>query len=73
VHRHTVSPHRLITAEVGRRRLTVVVAGPTGLAARPQDMVPLEVTPDTGENRLSDTNAARTWAAFVFAAAAHSR
>ena len=76
VHRPTASPRRLITAEVERRRLTVAVAaGTTGAAVadRPQDMVPLQVTPGTGKNFLQGTNAARTWAAFVFAAAAHSR
>jgi hypothetical protein len=55
VHRPTVSPHRLITAEVERRRLTVVVAVGTTAAAvadRPQDIVPLEVTPGTGKNCL---------------------
>jgi NADH dehydrogenase FAD-containing subunit len=54
--RRLTSPHRLITAEVERRRLTVVVvaAGTTGVAVadRPQDMVPLEVTPGTGKNCL---------------------
>jgi hypothetical protein len=55
VHRPTASPHRLITAEVERHRLTVVVAaGTTGAAVadRPQDMVPLEVTPGTGKDCL---------------------
>ena len=52
VHRRTASPHRLITAEGQRRRLTVVAAGLTAVADRPQVMVPLEVTPDTGKNLL---------------------
>jgi hypothetical protein len=74
--RRTTSRLRLITAEEERSRITGVVAGLTGVVAedRPPVTAPPEATPGTGKNfLLNNTNAARIWAAFLFAVLAYSR